>query len=381
MEVIYSIGSKFADAGIGNIAYHAVRGIYSHGNLKKIFCLDYRDTEIPTDYVTSFPLVKYASLSLRGFRKYIYNSFNPYWYIDRLYDTFASKKVENCDIFHGWNNHSLRSLRRAKELGAVTIIDRASSHPIIQDKLINEEYEKFNIKRNKNPSLDRSCKELEECDYIIIPSEFVEESFLEMGFPKEKLIKIPFGVNTERFHPNPKTKNNKFTVLFVGQVTPRKGVQYLLKAWEELNLKDAELRVCGPISTELKSIVDFYKNKVSIEFTGPVSNIEEEFKNADVFCFPSIEEGSALVTYEAMASGLPVIITYNTGSIARHDKDGFIIPIRNVEAIENNIQYFYDNPTEVDRMSKNARKHVESYSWEKYGEELVKAYNKIIIKR
>ena len=376
MEVTYSIGSKFAGVGIGNTAYHAVRGIYRHDCLKRLFCLDYAETEIDKRKIENVKPAYFTSLPLRAINRFISRDFNHYWYTNCLYDFLVSKKLDGCEIFHGWNNHSLRSSRRAKELGAITIIERASSHPLTQDKLLQDEYKKFDIKKNKNIFLKRSCNELEECSYITVPSDFVKESFLERDFSEEKLIKIPFGVDIGKYKPI-KKENDKFIVLFVGQIMLRKGVQYLLKAWEELNLKNAELRICGASSPEFKNIIEKYRNRNSIKFLGFVSSVEEEFKNADIFCFPSIEEGSALVTYEAMAAGLPLITTYNSGSVARDGKDGFVISIRDVKIIKDKIQYFYNNVEEIKRMGRNARKQVENYSWERYGDELVKAYEEI----
>lgn len=376
MKVIYSVGARFPGGGIGNVAYYAVGGIYKHGYLKKLLCLSSKRTEIESSKIKKISLVYYPGLVLHGVRKFLYPKFNL-WFLDAWHDHFASKHIEECDIFHGWNNHSLQSLRRAKELGARTIIERASSHPLTQDKLLREEYERYGIKRGPNPALGRSCKELEECDYVAIPSDFVRGSFIEQGFDGDKLIQIPFGVDIDKFKPVEK-KDNVFRAIFVGSVQLRKGVQYLLEAWDSLNLKNAELLICGGIHENAKYLVRKYRQNKSIKFLGHVSSVP--YEEASVFVFPSIEEGSALVTYEAMACRLPVIVTYNTGSIARDGKNGFVIAIRDINALKEKIRYCYDNPEETRRMGRNARKYVEGYTWARYGDELVKAYAKILDK-
>jgi len=373
MKVIYSVGARFPGGGIGNVAYHAVSGIYRHGHLKKLLCLSSKRTEIESSKIKKISSVYYPGLVLHGVRKFLYPK-SDLWFLDAWYDHFASKHIDECDIFHGWNNHSLRSLGRAKELGARTIIERASSHPLTQDKLLREEYERWGIRRGPNPALNRSCKELEECDYVTIPSDFVRGSFIEQGFDEDKLIQIPFGVDIDKFEPVEK-KNNVFRVIFIGSVQLRKGVQYLLEAWDSLNLKNAELLICGSIHENAKNLVQKYRQNKSIKFLGYVGSVP--YEGADVFVFPSIEEGSALVTYEAMAHGLPVIVTYNTGSIARDGKDGFVIAIRNVGALKEKIRYCYDNPEETRKMGKNARMRVENYTWARYGDELVKAYERL----
>jgi len=378
MDVIYTIGAKLAGGGIGDTAYHAVKSIYKHGYLKKVYCLDCKEIEIEKKKVGKVRLAYVFSLPMRAINRYISKNFNHYYYTDRFYDLCVSKMLEKCDIFHGWNNHSLRSLRKAKESGAIAVIERASSYPIIQERLLMQESKLFGIERKRNPSIERSCKELEECDYVTIPSDFVKETFIEIGFPEEKLIKIPFGVDVKKFEFE-REESDKFIVLFVGQVGLRKGVQYLLKAWKELNLKDSELRVCGKITPEFEMFVKKYKSD-NVKFLGFVKDVLEEYKKASVFCFPSIEDGFGLAPLEAMAGHTPVIVSENTGSkdLIRDGKDGFVVPIRDVKALKEKILYFYENPEEIRRMGRNARKHVEKYTWERYGEELVRAYERLI---
>ncbi|MFH1421146.1 MAG: glycosyltransferase family 4 protein, partial [Planctomycetota bacterium] len=96
------------------------------------------------------------------------------------------------------------------------------------------------------------------------------------------------------------------------------------------------------------------------------------------FVFPTIEEGSALVTYEALASGLPVITTPNAGSVIRDGKDGFIIPIRNTEMLAEKIEYFYKNRDAVKEMGKSASERALEFKWEKYSKQLVKEYEKVL---
>jgi len=378
MEVIYSIGAKLAGGGIGDTAYHAVRGINRHGCLKKVICMGFANTEIPNEITKDINLARLFSVSLRGLRKiFRFDIQTVYYYGGKVYDYLASKELEKCNIFHGWNAMSLKCIRNAKEFNAITIVERASSHPITQMKLLIEEYKKFGIKIPPNQKLLKfTSKELEECNYITIPSDFVKESFLKHGFDESKLIQIPFGVDIEKFKPVEK-RDGTFRAIFVGTVMLRKGIQYLLEAWNELKLRDAELLVCGAVTEEVKEIIKKYEKNKSIKILGHVKDVQSYYKISDIFVFPSIEEGSALVTYEAMACGLPVVVTFNTGAIARDGKDGFVIPIRDVKALKEKILYLYENPEEIRRMGRSARKHVERYTWNRYGDELVRAYEEI----
>ena len=379
MKVIYSIGSTFGGVGIGNLASRAGRGIEKNKALYKLICLDYKKTSIPKEKIKSFWPLKYLFwYPLKGLQRYIFTKYNPYLFLDNFYDFMSLIHVKKCDIFHSWRGHSYRAIKKAKRLGAITIVENASSHPITQSKILQEEYKKYGLKFSayKKKSLSRAIKELENADYITIPSDFVEKSFLDNGFPKKKLIKIPFGVDIKRFSPKKSKKDDKFRAIFVGSIQLRKGVQYLLQAWDELKLKNAELIVVGRVWDDAKEIVKQYKENPSIKFPG-FMDLKEIYSESDVFVFPSIEEGSALVTYEAMASGLPIITTFNSGAVTRNGKDGFIIPIRDIKVLKEKIKYFYDHPKQIEKMGKSARKYVEKFTWEKYGDNLVKEYKKI----
>jgi glycosyltransferase involved in cell wall biosynthesis len=291
-----------------------------------------------------------------------------------IYDYLVSKSLEEADIFHGWNRHCFLSLKRAKELGAITVLQQINSHPLTQYKLLSDEYRKYGKEWVPDPSMYWHLKELKECDYVLIPSEFVKASFIENGWEEEKLILVLYGVDLNKFRPSDK-RRGPFRAIFVGFVQLRKGIQYLLEAWESSNLPEAELLVVGRIMEDCKDIVKKYPCNNSIKFLGRTPNIP--YQKADVFVLPSIEEGSAKVTYEAMACGLPSIVTYNTGSVVRDEVDGFVIPIRDVKALADKIRYFYDNTQEVKRMGKNARKRAEAFSWENYERRLVKAYSQL----
>ena len=376
MDIIYSIGVKFAGGGIGNIAYHAVNGLYRHGILQKLLCGYYRETDIPNDMIQSLGLLS------RGLRKAaVYDKSRrvAYWH-NNLYDRWASHQIEHCDIFHGWGGFCLKTLQQAKEMGKTTIVERASTHISYQAMLLKEEYNRWGLTyRQSEATTLRAEQEFELADFILIPSDFVRKSFLEKGFPKTKLIQIPFGVDLNQFTPAKKQTNRPFRALFVGQVSLRKGIMDLLQAWQALNWKNAELLVVGQVDQEIKSLLRPYQNLTNIRWINYTPNPVQLFQQADIFVFPSIEEGSALVTYEAMACGLPIITTPNSGSIVRNEVDGIIIPIRNVEVLARSLELMRSNPQQRMNMGQAARTLVQNYSWEIYGDHLATIVNNITL--
>ncbi len=367
VKVIYSIGSKFAGGGIGTTAYHAVRGLYRYGMLHRLLCGSFRPTEIPQQKIRAM------GLSDRILRKLaVYDPRGWLWYIQSLlFDAWASRYLEPCDVFHVWGNYGLRSLQRAREMDITTVVEWASAHPLYQARLLREEYARWGLAFHTPPAaLRRALAEIAMADFVLIPSDFARKGFLEEGFPEEKLLQVPFGVDTRRFRPSEANSPQPFRVLFVGQVGIRKGVPYLLEAWRRLGWKDAELWLVGRVLPECRPILQRYQGLPGLHLVGHLDDPVEAYQQADIFVFPSIEEGSALVTYEALACGLPVVTTPNSGSVVRDGVEGFIIPIRDVDALVGRMEQLRADEHLRQAMGRAARERAEGFTWEAYGRKL-----------
>jgi glycosyltransferase involved in cell wall biosynthesis len=363
MKVVYSVGVTVPGGGIGNLAAQALKALVQDKSLYKAYLTGNKTDFLNTDQVATFPML---------------NKIPSYVLKDNLFDLWVATQFPKVDIFHGWNNYSLFSLRRAKKHGAKTVIERASSHILTQKRLLGVEMQKFGLNQVPvNPiTLRKSIKEYEEADFVLVPSEFVFKSFLEQGYPERKLKLLEFGVESQKFQPVKRKEDGIFRAIFVGQVGIRKGIPYLLKAWEELDLKDSELLLVGPIYGDIKDLIKNYDLK-KVRFVHYSNNLTEYYTQSDFFVFPSIEEGSALVTFEAMASGLPVVTTQNSGSIVEDGKEGFIVETASVESLKAKIQELYNNRDLLTNYSKAARKKVESYTWENYRRKLISLYHDI----
>ncbi len=369
-KVIYSIGAKFAGSGIGTTAYYGALGLHRHGMLKKVLCGSFRPSEIPSDRIKALGLPSRVLRKLATF-----DNSRWLWYLQAvLYDAWASTQLEPADVLIVWGNYALRTIRRAKELGLTTVLVRASTHPRYQARLLAEEYERWGLDfRINEASLRRAVEEISLADYVLIPSDFVRRSFLEEGYPEEKLIQIPFGVDLDRFRPAERKEPHPFRALFVGQVSIRKGVPYLLEAWRRLGWDDAELWLVGMQEKAARKVWDSFREVPGVRWLGHRDPLPC-YQAADVFVFPSIEEGSALVTYEAMACGLPVITTPNAGSVVRDGVEGFIVPIRKVKAIVMALQRLYLDEQLRWKMSKAAQTRAGEFSWHRHGDSLVQSF-------
>lgn len=376
VRVIYSIGSNFAGGGIGTTAYHAVRGLHRHGMLHRLLCGSFRPTEIPREKIRSVGLPdrilrKLASLDSSGWL----------WHFQAmLFDIWASRYLEPADVFHVWGNYGLRSLRHARKMGMVTVVERASAHPVYQARLLQEEYARWGLTCGiPQVTLKRALAEMDLADYVLIPSDFVRQSFLEQGFPPERLIQVSFGADADCFHSPDRPVDHPFRVLFVGQIGIRKGIPYLLEAWRRLGWHDAELWLVGQMEAAFRPIMQRWEGLAGVKLMGYVPDPVSLCQQADIFALPSIEEGSALVTYEALACGLPVVTTPNAGSVVRDGVEGFIVPIRDVDALAARMEQLRADERLRREMGKAARARAEEFTWEKYGARLAESVKELVV--
>jgi glycosyltransferase involved in cell wall biosynthesis len=385
MRVIISVGGRW---WAFNLAQQLLKRDYLKFIITSYPKFITRKWGLPDEKVKSIFIKEILERGWRKLPQFIQNIYNPQFFLCDLFDKLASKKIEECDIFTAWAGFGLNSFKKAKSFGAKIVLECGSTHINYSQKILKEEYEIFGIKPRfdvvAHPKIiEKILKEYEETDYIAIPSSFVKRTFLENNISESKLLTISYGVDLTNFRQIPK-EDNIFRIIFAGTICLRKGVQYLLKAFKELNLPNSEILFLGNISPELIPILEKYKNMQNIKIK-KVSHFElyKEYSQGSVFVLPSIEEGFARVIPEAMACGLPVICTTNTGGedIVRNGIEGFIIPIRDVEKLKEKLLYLYENPEICRQMGESAKERVsQGFTWDDYGNKMIDAYNKIIKK-
>jgi glycosyltransferase involved in cell wall biosynthesis len=297
---------------------------------------------------------------------------------DNLFDILVSQKVNGCDIFHGWLGYSLNTMKKLRGDGTKVLIDMYTAHPNYCKELLEAEYKRLNLDATlcDQPLRGKYLEEIERADFLVAPSQYVSHTCVTQGVPKEKIKVIPFGVDLKRFKPIKKS-DNVFRLIYVGAVSVNKGIHYLLEAFKQLPVPNSELVLIGRMQPECKSIINKYEGLFKHFPHVPNNQLSQWYGNSSVFVFPSLTEGSALVTYEALACGLPSIVTENSGSIVRNNIDGFVIPIRDIETLKEKILFFYENEDKRKEMGKSARKYIENFTWDKYGEKLIEFYKEV----
>jgi glycosyltransferase involved in cell wall biosynthesis len=309
---------------------------------------------------------------------------NPQFLVFELFDRHAALNLPaNTEIFLGMSSGSLHSLRQAKKMGARTVVERGSTHMLHQLRLLSEEYARLGLHRiiTHPRVVEKELEEYQEADFISVPSQFVKRTFLEQGIPADKLIHNPYGVNLTNFYPVPK-EDKIFRIIHCGNLSVRKGVHYLLQAFAELNLPDAELWLIGDVTPEISPFLQkFSSPAIILQGTFPERALHRQLSQGSVFCLASIEEGLAMVQAMAMACGLPVIITTNTGGedLVREGVEGFIVPIRDVDALKEKMLYFYEHEDLRQEMGRAALHRVEhGFTWSDYADRMMARYQSIL---
>lgn len=307
-------------------------------------------------------------------------------YVPGAFGRFAAKVLPPAaDIFVGWSNASLEAIGPAKDRGMQVVIERGSSHILHQTAALSAAAAETGLQcpLPSQTSIQRECEEYARADAVAVPSTFAASTFVAQGIPPERLIVNRYGADLDRFTPPPAARRTggKVTVLFVGSVSLRKGVPWLLRAIASMPNSIA-LHLVGPIDEGVaRSIRRLPEGRVRVE--GPLrgQRLVEAYRSADIFCLPSVEEGMPLAALQAMAAGLPLVITQEAGAtdIVTPGVEGFIVPSRDAEAISDAVTRLALNGERRIAMGAAARHRVVlNHRWTDYGARAVDAYRALL---
>ena len=365
-HLLFSISARIGGAGLDTDAFEALRASHRGGFLEKAIAYDNRQSEVPNIRSLRWhPIRLLSSLP----RAQYYGAKKKYlgWIAARELAT------GRYDLFHSWSGDCLEALRVARAKRIPSLIEIPTWHRDFGQMKNIATTQARNWRERMLLTHDRFLEEYQLADVIVVLSQKAAESFRARGFAEEKLYYLPRGVDVERFKPGKRPE--KFRVIFSGALIERKGIHHLLEAWHRLDLPNAELWLVGSVHEEAKPHLQKYWRD-NIRTIGFAQRPEDFLSQGTIHVFPSQLEGSAKTTYEASACGLPQVITRESGDVVRDREEGLIISPGDVGAIAEAIRYFFDNPSEVERMGTNARQRVvENFTWDHYRTRLLDAYS------
>ncbi len=291
------------------------------------------------------------------------------------FDTSVSRLLGNCDVFNGWTGASLFSIRTARRRGIPSVLQTGSAHIVRQAEILRQEEARFGEGEGiTHPRvIARAVREYEEADRIVVPSRFVYQTFIDAGVAPEKLILVPWAaVGVAEAPEHRPAKDGPVTVLFVGACSLRKGVPYLLQAARKIGA-EVEVRMVGPENPRLLTRLGRLPSNVTAVGVRRGADLQDEFRRAEIFVLPSVEDGSALVTLEAMLAGLPVVVSDQAGAaLIEEGTSGYEVPAGDADALAERILLLARDHGLRARVGAAARATALPRTPEAYGDELTR---------
>jgi glycosyltransferase involved in cell wall biosynthesis len=326
----------------------------------------------------------YLGMFLFFFSRFLFSVEKRNFFEDILHDLWVSFKIRKIrpSVFIGYEKSCCCSFKYVKKNRGITILDLAQVHTCFIEQLRN----KYDFFREITGDERLFCKirerkliEYEYADYILVLSTFAMQTLINHGVESSKIRLVNLGFDPLRFSPKCKylsISSKVLRIIFIGIITKRKGVHLIAQVANKLKHLSIEWVFIGSRDDAFDCINGLHNSKYIpyLEHQDLVS----ELHSADLFVLPSYLDSWAMVVIEAMACGLPVIVTENTGAKdAVIEDSGFVIPINDENALMDKVLYFYYSRSEIERMGKNAARVVQKFTWDNYYKQVNEFINTI----
>lgn len=305
--------------------------------------------------------------------------------------SFAKQVVRfgfpDAQVLYSCNGPALELFQHAKAQGIRCILEQILIPQDEMRRLLQEEMERWPgwepglcFEKGRDLLGDREQLEWEWADLILGASPVVLEGILRHQIPQSKCRLVPYGVPLEVFSPK-KTGttegSSKLRILFAGDVGLRKGVPYLLEALRALGTSCIEARFAGKVSLHPARLRPY---RGCATFLGPIARhqMADLYHWTDLLVAPSICEGSSLVTYEALASGIPVIATPHAGAWVRDGVDGLVVPLRDSQTLASVLERFLRDREFLRSCSHEAASGRDQFGLDAYQERLIQAVQQVM---
>jgi glycosyltransferase involved in cell wall biosynthesis len=278
-------------------------------------------------------------------------------------DRCCRRPLEKAGVFLHYSGCGLDAARSFRARGGISIVEAVNSHVLDQQGILREEYRRIGLPWRPFHTREtrRRVSEYDEADYVLVPSEFVRRTFLGRGFVPEKILKVPYRPRaiegcSASVAPS-RRDDGVFRILYVGSVSVRKGVRYLVEAFGRFRHPRKELLIVGPVSSS--SGLENLALPHGVRFAGVLKGekLRNAYRSATLFCLPTLEEGLALVMAEALGNGIPVVATDHSGAedLFVDGREGVITRIRDVDALTGIFEKGAQDSFWLERLTENAR--------------------------
>jgi glycosyltransferase involved in cell wall biosynthesis len=383
MRALYSFPHPIGKPGIGTIAFHQVQGLIHRGIDVLLMCTSLARTP---DSVAAVE----ETLAVRGRRipHRVIGVARAYRHHDARVARALRRLKVGVDLVHCWPHASIATCTAARALGIPSVREVPNTHTGYAFDAVTREIDKLGLtpiaghSHTFDPNgLAREETEYRLADILLVPSEFAKKTFLERGVPAEKLWLHQYGFDPTRFHP-PRDAIDRvdggLTALFVGSCEPRKGLHHALQAWVASGAAGTgRFVICGSFVPGYREALASWLEHPSVEIRGFVDDPGTLMRQSDVFVFPSIEEGSALVTYEAQASGCVPVVSDAAGARLEHMREGLVHPAGDLETLTAHLRRLNEDRAFLSELRRAAIAARDQLTWQRAAEELASIYTSV----
>lgn len=377
LRVLYSFAGRVGRPGIGITAWHQVRGLVGEGVEVHLYCgTCERDVPgVASVTETMKPVGIKIPYRLMGYQR-----------VWSWHDSCVARVIRHgleVDLVHAWPLAAARSFAAARERGIATLLERPNTHTRFAFEVVADELKKLELSLPADHShradprrLAREEEEYRLADYFLCPADFVAKTFTDRGFAPSRIAMTQYGYDPSEFWAPPAQKHDAgLTVGFVGSCEPRKGLHFALEAWAGSRARrSGRFLICG-------RFVPGYREKLAplladetVQVMGFTTDVPAVMRECDVLVLPSIEEGSALVTYEARASGCVLMVSDAAGARCEHMVDGLVHTSRDARAIREQFDLLADDPGLLERLRAASLAGVSTLTWQAAAKRLTSAY-------
>lgn len=294
------------------------------------------------------------------------------------FDRWCARRLEGVEAntVVCYENSALETFREAKRRGWTTILDAASFHYAWQDR----HYDYVESDDAHAAITRRKDREIELADHVLTVSELARESYLEGGVLPEQVTAVPVGCDLSRFQPasGANLQNPPFTFIFAGHASRRKGIDVLLEAAGRLpSTLPYRVVVAGGTNSGIA-----WDTHARVEYAGrvPQARLAELFRRADCLVLPSRHDSFGMVVVEAMATGLPVLVSDRVGAkeAIEDGRSGWVLPAEDPDALAEQMHWCITRRDEVTGMKPHAVKAAQQYTWPTYHERVLEAIRRVV---
>jgi glycosyltransferase involved in cell wall biosynthesis len=309
-----------------------------------------------------------------------------------LHDWIVSRRVEKMagqiDIIHTWPLGALQTLKTAARLGIPTVLERPNANTRFAMEVVQKECERLGVTlppdhehAYNEEKLRKEEEEYKLATRLLCPSDFVVKTFLDKGYAREQFVRHNYGYDEKVYYPSSESRDPKrgLRILFVGGCAPRKGLHYALEAWLRSPAKDTgEFLIAGRFIPGYAEKLAPMLSHPSVHALGHRTDVPELMRKSDILVLPTIEEGSALVTSEARASGCVLLVSEAAGAVCAHMENALVHRVGDVAALTQHISMLHQDRTLLERLRAASLNSVGEITWSVAGRILLQAYRETI---